>query len=322
MKRFTALLLAIILILSLAACGENNGGKDDPEPAPKVSDDVNVLGMSLAVPTGYKSVERSYDKLTDGSIVEKNLKYAFADGSVLNFAASAAPDYDISEMILEQFGEDMVDEREVSGHKFYVLTYESEIYGLCQTEELIYGLRYTFPDGDSPAEGGEVRTSPVFDEALSSLRFSDDMSAVENPEGLGAVSYTLNDDLNLVMIFDVLRESPDGAQESKSYAFSFGESKDNVTVKFLVRRDSGAKLEDVLAEISLNDGGTLSEKKIGGLTYTTRADDTGTYQYYIQRGEDVYVFMNLLAGSGWYASRSEESYKAFDKFMESVTFSE
>ena len=69
----------------------------------------------------------------------------------------------------------------------------------------------------------------------------------------------------------------------------------------------------------------LEEGQIGDITYSfekgeKKTDTFDHYNYYVQQGEDVYVVQNKGVSNGWFTSRSDESKKAFKKFIKTVKF--
>lgn len=318
MKKLLSLILALCMLCAvLAACGESSsdGQKTDAAteaPAPKVADDLSVMGMSYAPPAGYTAVNRSFTKGADGAVTEKNMAYTLPDGTEVTFAMSVVDDGDMGQKLLKQFGEEKVTVRDVAGMTFYTLDYEGEIYSIAQKGKDVYGIRCT-----PAAEGADL--SGVFEAALNSVSFSDSRETPVNPDGLYDVRYTLGGDLTVITTYDEYEEAPDGAATSKAYTWSLGKD-GKADLRFQIRVQKNKKLADELAGIKLDEGETMPEKTYNGLTYTVRQDDKGVYQCYIQHGSDVYVFKNLAVSSGWFASRSEESYTVFETFMNSVSF--
>ena len=311
MKKIIAIMTAVVLLCGvLTACGE--GGSD------KVADDLSVMGMSFTRPEGFTSAERTLDINADGTINEKNIVFSLEDGSKVTFAVSASLGLDIGDTIKESFSEDDYETREVQGLTFYIVNYGANTYALAQRGDDIYGVRYT--SAGTGSDGDYAGYSEAFENAMNVIRFSNNTETAMNPEGMIDVSYTLSEELNIVRTYDTYEQSPEGEVISKSYTWSFGADDENIDMKFLVRVIRNTKLEDELAGLTLNDGETMPKKELNGLTYTARVDDDGAYQYYIRHGEDVYIFKNLAVGSGWYSSRSAESYAAFDTFMQSVRF--
>lgn len=317
MKKLLSLILALCMVCAvLAACGESSSDSQaaapTEAPAPKVADDLSVMGMSYAPPAGYTAVNRSFTKKADGTLTEKNMAYTLPDGTEVTFAMSEVDDGDMGQKLLEQFGEEKVTVRDVAGMTFYTLDYEGEIYSIAQKGKDVYGIRCT-----PAAEGADL--SGVFEAALNSVSFSDSRETPVNPEGLYDARYTLSADLTVNTVYDEYEETPDGAATSKAYTWSLGrDGKSDLRLQIRVQKNK--KLADELAGIELDEGETMPEKTFGGLTYTVRQDDKGVYQCYIQHGSDVYVFKNLAVSSGWFSSRSEESYTVFETFMNGVSF--
>lgn len=315
MKKLLALMIAALIILSLAACGgtrssDNGGNTAEPtEPADlHISDDTDVLDMKITPPKAYATVCRSLDKLGDGTVFEKNLGYTFDDGSELTFATSTGVTEDQIGQIKSAIGEDKIETREAAGKSFFVFEYGSEWYAINQTDDVTYGIQYKL------AEGSE--DSAVFDKALEGVSFTDNKTSEINEEGLGDISYTLDSALNVASCYDDLEETSDGEMKSKAYTWRFGKDKDNIDFRFVIRVEKGKKLEDELDEKK-----TYDEKEIGGLTWTAFNNGDGEYyDYYIQHGGDVYIVKNIGVSTGWGTTRSDESFEAFGKLMDSISF--
>ncbi len=328
MKKLFALMLALTLIVSLAACsgsgqgGENASNQTEAPTEPAVlhiSDDTDVLDMSITPPEDYVSVKRTLDRHADtGAVIEKNLAYTFSDGSVLTFATSCENEENQAEYIIENIGEDKTEKREIGSKTFYVFEYGSELYAINQTDDVAYGIRYQFSEdsSDSSTESTEEKkSSEIFDKALESVSFTDNKTTEENEEGLGDIKYSLDDSLNVVSVYDELEETKDGEMVRKSYTWRIGKDKDNIDFRLLVRVIKNAKIED-----ELNDDYTYSEKTSYERDYTVREVDGNDCEYYYQKGDDVYIIKNLGNNTGWSVNRSEESYQALDALMQTVSF--
>ena len=79
-KAVISAVLALILILSLAACG--GGGSNGKS----IAKDDHVMALKFTAPESYESVERYSEKKVSGELIEKDITFATEDGSKLVFA--------------------------------------------------------------------------------------------------------------------------------------------------------------------------------------------------------------------------------------------
>ena len=316
MKKILALILALTLILTLAACSGSSSGTDGAssgeaektaELSKSIKDDTSVPGMSFSAPEGYTFVERTIDKTGDGTLTEKNLKFYYDGDTTLSFAYGAANGKQLSELITL----DGLETYDAGGVTFYFYEEGSSLMALSQVNDILYGIEY------ARAEGSEDRER--LDKALETVRFEEVDSVTENADEdvLGDISYQIDSTLHIASTYSADKQNLDGETVRKSKTWRFGADKDNLDFRFLIRYIKGGKVED-----ELPSSGNFGEETVGENTYTTRLDDdSNAYEYYLQRGDDVYVIKNLGASSGWSTTRSDESKAAFKALIESVSFS-
>lgn len=308
MKKTMALLLSVVIAVSFAACSGII-----PEGKKHISADSSVLEMSFVQPEEYVSVKRSIDRLADGSVTEKTMTYTFADGSSLAFSTSKNIEEGQIDSITKYIDSDKLENREIAGKEFMVFEYD-ELYAICQEGATAYGVQFTFAENDGTATD-DAKTSPVFDKALEGLSFTDNTETAENEEGLDGITYTQDETLNVISVLDAHEETKEGDTVSKSYTWRYGTG-DKVDFRFVIRVMKNAQLAD-----QLDSEKTYSEKTIGDITYTVREDGDGNiFEYYTQQGENVYIIKNLGDEGSWFTTRSEESYAALEKLINSISF--
>lgn len=314
MKKMLALLLALVMTAALAACsgGQAGGssGTDDSgaaevteAPALKVADDTAVMKMSFPVPEGFESVERFIDLQADGTVVEKNITYNFSDDEKLVYAFSIEEE-DMTAMIEEEEH----DTAEYAGKTFYILNYSGAYQAVSQEESDVFGVEYTPPEG-----GGREK----FDEALSALSFTENTETVKDDTELKDAHYTIDESLPLWGWSTTVTETPSGELIKKSVVYKFGEDRDDLDFRFLVRLHKNTTIDSLK-----KDGKEYEEQEINGITYTVLVDsgEDTPYEYMTQQGEDVYVLRNNGANNGWWTSRSDESKAAFETFLGTFSF--
>lgn len=316
MKKILALLLALTLILTLAACSGSSSGTDGAssgeaektaELSKSIKDDSSVPGMSFTPPEGYTFAERTFDRTSDGTLTEKNLKFYYDNDTTVNFAYGSANGKQLSELITL----DGLETYDADGVTFYFYEEGSSLMALSQINDILYGIEY------ARAEGSEDRE--LLDKALESVKFEDVDSVMENADEdvMGDISYQLDPTLTIASTYSDDKQNLEGETVRKSKTWRFGKDKDNLDFRFLIRYIKGGKVED-----ELPSGGNFGEETVGEFTYTVRLDDdSNAYEYYLQRGDDVYVLKNLGASNGWSTTRSDESKTAFKALVESVSFS-
>ncbi len=315
MKRRFALLLAVIMAFSFMACASSfkPGEKLHLKPNKNISADQTVLDMSFTPPEDYVSVKRSIDRRSDGTITEKVMTYTFADGSELAFSSAKDVEEGQLEQVRDYISADKIENREIAGKSFMVFEYD-ELYAMCQEGTNAYGVQFVFPESEGEASE-EPKTSELFDKSLEGLSFTDNTETAENAEGIDGISYTMDENLNVVSTFDVQEESKGGDLVSKSYTWRYGEG-ESIDFRFSI-----CVVKNTTVDEQLDKDKTYSQATVGDITYTVRKDsDDKIFEYYTQQGSDVYIIRNLGDDSNWFTTRSEESYTAFENLINSVSF--
>jgi len=316
MKRLLALLLAVAVLFTLAACAKTeNGNKPTPSDTPEteapteeppvasnsIVDDRSVEFMTFVPPEGYTSVERIININADGSLDEKTITFYWPDGSTVAYASTAG--YNLGDYI------DLttLESKEIDGQTAYFYNSGADHMVMFQLENVLCALDCV------PAEGSEDYSR--LDQALADLQFGECEFSTEIEDGVGAFRYDLGQVGTPVKTSSVHQVDLDGNTIKKSLTFFFGEDKDNIDYRLLLRVICNGKVEDELNESTTYEDGTLL-----GLPCKIRMEDGHQIEFFVQRGDDVYILKNLGVSGGWYVDRSEESYSAFDALVATVSF--
>jgi len=300
-----ALLLSALMMLSLAACGG-----DDKESAKKVADDTSVMGMSFTAPEEFETVERSIEKSADGNLISKNISYSLSDSRALAFAYTIAEGRSLEEELKDQTG---YDRKEYNGTELILYKSGKKTYmAFYQDGEDVYGIQYR--------ASSEETVDDEFDAILQTVRFSKKTETTMNTFTLDNVKYSLELDVPLYSESSNVKENSDGTLVSKSFVWKFANDSEKIDYRFAIEERKNAKLEDALKEDK-----EYTKEKIGDVTYTFEkgSDDTDIYDhydYFVQRGDDLYLVQNKGVSNGWVVTRSDESKKAFKTFIHSVKF--
>lgn len=318
MKRILCLLLTGIMVFALAACsastGEAQGSSSGSTEAiatevsapQKIAEDTTAVSMSFTPPEGYATVNRHFEYAPDGSVVDKSFTYQFEDKSECIIG------YTKGKEITDEIPQSYLDNAEVieySGKSFSVVTQGSNIMAVCQDGDIVYGVGWSFSD---------EADRDKFDSLMNKISFTDNTETVENGDDLYAIRYTLDSSLNVVSINNNLTETPDGEAVDKSISWYYGTDKDNIDFRLLIKVFKNSTVEK---EVSTDY--KTEEIELGGITYTAiyNSDtDEKPFAYYTQQGSDVYQIRNMGKSGGWSTTRSDESYEALEKLMNTVRF--
>ena len=114
-------------------------------------------------------------------------------------------------------------------------------------------------------------------------------------------------------------ETSNGEAVDKSLTWRYGKDKDNIDFRLMIQ-----VFKNTTVEKELPKDYKTGEVEMGGIKYTA-VYDTGTaekpFAYYTQHGSDVYQIRNMGKSGGWSVTRSDESYKALENLMKTVSFS-
>lgn len=319
MKKILALLLAGLMVFALAACSgsgndsdaKDSTGSEEPAateaPAPQtIAEDTTAITLSFTPPESYDTVNRHLEYAADGSVVDKSFTYTLADKSEIIIG------YTKGKELTDEIPQSYLDEAEViefAGKSFSVITRGSTIMGVCQDNDVVYGIGWSFADDIDRDK---------FDALMNGISFTDNTETVENGDDLYDIRYTFDSSLNVVSTNNNLTETHDGEAVDKSILWYCGKDKDNIDYRLLIKVFKNSTVEE-----QVSDYDHTGEVELGGVTYTAVYEDESkekAYAYYTQHGEDVYEIRNMGVSSGWSTTRSDESYEALEKLMSTVSF--
>ena len=313
MKKVYVLLIALVMLLGLGGCSNSGSasptnGSDSTHSEPEVktlADDTTMKGLVVVVPEGYDEVYRYVEQDMNGTIIEKDLGYTFADGKTISYALMSDTN------LIETLGEDnlnTLEKIERDGLTFYLYDAGEEHVAFVQYGDDAYGLDYTLP--------GEENTDS-FKEAINAIEFKEDNREVLiNDSDLYDINYTVDSSLPLYGISNTYTENNQGQATEKSITWKFGESDANMDYRFMIRVYKNSTLEE-----QTDPQKTYEEKTNNDITYTVLTNDDGApYDYFVEHNGDVYRIRNNGANNGWFTSRSEDSEKAFEAFLNTISF--
>ncbi len=319
MKKLLAFLLAGLMVFTLAACSgssddsdaKDSSGSAEPAateaPGPKtIAEDTTAISLSFTPPESYDTVKRHLEYAADGSVIDKSFTYTFADKSEIIIG------YTKGKKVTDEIPQSYLDKAEVieyAGKSFSVITQGSTIMSVCQDNDVVYGIGWSFAD--------EVDRGK-FDSLMNGISITDNTETVGNGDDLYDIRYTFDSSLNVVSINNNLTETPNGEAVDKSITWYCGKDKDNIDYRLLIKVFKNSTVEEQLPSYD-----TTGELERGGVTYTAVYENESKekpYAYYTRHGEDVYEIRNMGVSSGWSTTRSDESYEALEKLMSTVSF--
>ena len=309
MKKALVVLVMMVTLLTLCGCSGSNGSTTPESSESEVrtlADDTTMGRMVVTVPENYVELERYIEEDGNGKIIEKNLNYSFTEDSGISYACM--PDQDLVEMLGSNL--DKLEKIESNGNTIYTYISGSDCLALVQVGEDIYGLEYLLTE-DQDAE--------VFNKAVSEMSFKDEKTELlKNDMDLYDISYELDPALNVYCMTSSYVEDPSGKPLEKTIIWKFGESDDNMDFRFMIRVYKDSTIDEVK-----DPDKTYEEQTVNGITYTALTNDDGApYEYYTQHGNDVYEIRNNGSYSGWFTDRSEDSEKAFEAFLNTISFNQ
>lgn len=304
MKKILLIFTAAVLLLTLTACSGGGGGSSsNNQKSSRIADDTNVLGMQFQVPEGYETVSRHIGKDADGNIIEKQLIYDFEDGSELIYAFNGG------ENLLDGVDLSEYESVVVEGITFYLVEYTGGIAAVAQPDEkTVYALTYEVEDDR------DVRA--FFDQVITGLSFTDDRTSAEDDPALGEIRYEADASWKVEATAVTVTVTPAEELVEKSFVWKIEDPAENSDFQLLIRQFKNTTIAEK------TEGSETEEKEINGITYTVVIPSSGSqpFKYYTQLGDDVYMIANSGNSSGWFVSRSDASYAAFDALLNSISF--
>ncbi|MBR0303187.1 MAG: hypothetical protein IJQ80_05005 [Clostridia bacterium] len=324
MKKILALLLVLMMVLSLAACGESAEKTDKKDGAAtadttddtgageseadenRVIDDTSVMAMSFGVPGEFESVQRYIEQTVDGEISEKDIIFNFSEDSSLTYAYGMGMSLDD---VLEAMSMDKesADTKLCGDTVMYLKTNGTSYYAFGEYGGKLYAVSYSGDDEDAEA---------LFNSSLDGVTFSSASETKMNDTVFEDITYDAGADDAICGYRSTVEEDREGELIMKNIGWYYGENKDDPDYRFGITCYKNTTVED---EIGENED--TEETEIGGVTYTYIVpDDEKPYDYYTQYGDDVYEIRNNGAFNGLFTTRSDESATAFEAFLETVSF--
>ena len=311
MKKIIALFIGLFMVLTLGGCSSSSTNENpiDPnahaEPEVKtLADDTSLRALVVNVPENFETVARFVESTADGKIIEKDLNYTMTDGPDIGYALMC--DANLADSIGTSNLEAM-EKLDVDGRTVYIYKDGSTYMALAECGNDIYAVNYALKDDNSDAFYDFVKTLKFDESAAGEVEVND--------TDLYDIVYTLDSAYNVYGSSITYSEDNTGKPLEKTVMYKFGESDANMDFRLLIRVHKNKALEDLLSESR-----TYEEKTINGITYTVEVNEDGpAYNYYTQHNDDVYQIRNS-GKSGFFTTRSDESFAALDSLLNSISF--
>lgn len=298
MKKIFLILISILMVLSLSACGNNsNGGSANVKKT--IIEDTTLNKLTFTVPESTKEVTRFIEQKTDGTLVEKDINYKLESEDTISIGYM--PNQVLSELMdLSNF-----DSYEVNSQTVYLYGSDTDRYAFIQIDKDLYAVE---------AQGNNAET--LVKNTVDTLGYDGNGELILNDSDLYDITYVLPEtDKNISNTIGVT-EDIEGNVISKYIIFVFGEGED-VSYRLEIEVYKNTTIEELTKDSSKE----LTETEINGVKYTVV--DNGSdpaYRYYTQHNEDVYRISNN-GKPGWlFPDRTEESYEALDKLLNTISF--
>lgn len=307
-RKAFAILLAVLMLFALAACTDDGVGSKKEEHK-KVAEDTSILEMSFSAPEEYDTVQRSVEKTTEGKLISKGINYTLSDDRTLSLVFTDAN----GQKLEDELGEMEVERKEYNGTELIIYRSSKKTYmAFCQKGENVYGIQYR--------AASEETIEDEFEKILQTVKFTDSTETTLNDFKLDKITYNTETDVPLYSETTYITEKPDGTLIKKSFVWKYSSDSQKMDYRFGIEEQKNVKLEDVLDAKK-----EYQEAEIGDVTYKfEKSEDKESiydyYNYYVQQGEDVYVVSNKGVSNGLFTSRSKESVKAFEGFINAVSF--
>lgn len=309
MKKVLAVILSILLVLSLSACGAKKGEKkvkatEAPKPI-TAAEDTDAMNLHFTLPTGYDTVERVTGKSSAGTLTEKSFTYTFADESTIMLG------YTVGKTLTDSVPQKQLDKAKIAtyaGKEFKVIEQGNALAAFCEEGDVIYAVGYSFADKID---------NEKFESFMAGISFTNAKTTEENDDDLFGINYDAKVGGNICGTSVALTEKPDGTLVNKSVNWHYGKDDNEPDYRFFIRIYKNTTVDE-----QLNKDKTYEEKVINGITYKVRKADEGKkpFEYFTQHGNDVYKIYNNGKSGSWFVDRSEQSQAAFEKFVNSISF--
>ena len=305
MKKIIKLVVFISLALMLVACsggsGSNGGNSGGGSGKKGIANDSDVLALHFTAPSEYAEVERFCEKTVDGKLIEKDIVYNFENGESVTYAVM--PGNKLSDLT----NVDNLEQYEVNGFKVYRYDSGNDMMAFIQNGDDLYAIdRYMI----------EVDDGTALKEIVSGVSFTKNTTTTTDDPSFEELNYELDKDHNLYETLSRIVEDSQGNQTEKGVSWRYGNESDT-DFTFVIRVYRNKTFDDVL-----NADSTYEEVVYNGIPYNALVNSSGdpSYAFYTQHSDDVYLIRNNGDDSGWFISRSEESYTCFEKFISSISF--
>ena len=284
---------------------ESTTGEVEIVKEPNLLTDDHVLNMYYAPPSGIDKVTMNLYQDIDGNDLYKGMSYELEDGSEINYYNYATGE-GIKELGIDVAGLETVS---IDGRSFYTYKSGDNIYEICEENGHLYVIYY------NPANEGE---RGVLDDAIASIRFEDANGGLSLTPYIPDLSYTLDPSLPFCGYAMSLEEDSSGNVVKKILGFVYGKSFSEMSYSTAVTMYKNKKVDEVVYDLSTD----YEIVTIGDYSFDANkdSDELGTYEYYTQHGDDVYMFKDGGVASSWLYERSDESRAAFEAFLSTIVF--
>ena len=209
MKKLFLILISILMVLSLSACGESNNNGGSTNVKKTIIEDTTLNKLTFTVPESTKEVTRFVVQKTDGTIVEKDISYKLESEDLISIGYM--PNQVLSELMdLSNF-----DSYEANTQTVYLYGSDTDKYAFIQIDKDLYAVE---------AQGNNAET--LVKNTVDTLGFDGNGELILNDSDLYDITYELPEaDKNISNSISVTEDS-EGNVVSKYIVFVFGEGED------------------------------------------------------------------------------------------------
>ena len=307
-KKICISLILILCFITLFGCSTTNNSGSGNNNDDNVITEKNVLGMIFADQTEYESISYYLEINTDNSIKEKSIVYTLDENRSITFAAVI--NKKISDLVEDI---DSLEKVEYNNKTWYRYDQSYDQMLMTETDDTIYIIYYVFDEDENNSEheiidnfAKTVKFTNIFTKTVSS-----DIIALDN------MQYDLKDLPEILISSIYMTQDKENKNIEKSISIRFNDKDENgeddkyrFTATLYYNEDINNKISttDDYKEVSINDQ-----------NFKTTANVENRKFYIIQIDNNVYSFSNDGTGS-WFATRSDNSYTSFEKFMSTIKF--